>query len=147
MRTLIDVTLSQEEMYVDQKGIGGACLIMQTGSEERSPLSITVLKPFIPSGKDFGLALQFFRDLGFQTNWQADGLAELQLGAAIFILQDFHNQEMQENLMIYAGVDDLDAWWRHIQYPGVRAKEPTVYPWGKREVHLIDPAGVCWHFA
>ena len=117
-------------------------------------MSITVLRPFIPSGKDFGLALQFFRDLGFQTNWQADGLAELQLGAAIFILQDFHNQEMQENLMIYAGVDDLDAWWRHIQssgvlerYPGVRAKEPTVYPWGKREVHLIDPAGVCWHFA
>jgi uncharacterized glyoxalase superfamily protein PhnB len=28
-----------------------------------------------------------------------------------------------------------------------RAREPTDYPWGQREVHLVDPAGVCWHFA
>jgi uncharacterized glyoxalase superfamily protein PhnB len=29
----------------------------------------------------------------------------------------------------------------------VRAKEPTDYSWGVREVHMTDPAGVCWHFA
>jgi uncharacterized glyoxalase superfamily protein PhnB len=28
----------------------------------------------------------------------------------------------------------------------VRAAPPTLYPWGQREVHLIDTAGVCWHF-
>ena len=74
--------------------------------------------------------------------------------SAVFLLQDFHNQVMQENLMMCAKVDDLDAWWQHIcrcgvldRYPGVRAKEPTQYPWGMREVHLIDPARVCWHFA
>lgn len=117
-------------------------------------MSITALRPFIPSGKDFELALQFFADLGFKTNWKVEGLAELQLGAAVFLLQDYHNQEMQDNLMMFAVVDDLDQWWQHIQdsgvldrYPGVRGKEPTEYPWGKREVHLIDPAGVCWHFA
>jgi uncharacterized glyoxalase superfamily protein PhnB len=56
--------------------------------------------------------------------------------------------------MMFVKVDDLDAWWSHIlgsgvlaRYPGVRAKAPTHYPWGNREVHLIDPAGVCWHFA
>lgn len=56
--------------------------------------------------------------------------------------------------MMFVSVEDLDAWWRHIEssgvlqrYEGVRAKEPTDYPWGRREVHLIDPAGVCWHFA
>ena len=56
--------------------------------------------------------------------------------------------------MMFATVDDLDAWWQRIcdsgvlvRYEGVRAKEPTNYPWGKREVHLTDPAGVCWHFA
>lgn len=60
---------------------------------------------------------------------------------------------MQENLMMQAEVDDLDAWWNRIRvsgvlerYRGVRAREPTEYPWGNREVHLIDPAGVCWHF-
>ncbi len=75
---------------------------------------------------------------------------ELQLGAAMFLLQDYHNQTLQENLMMYAQVDDLDEWWRHInasgvleRYPGVSSKEPTEFPWGKREVHLIDPAGVC----
>jgi hypothetical protein len=29
----------------------------------------------------------------------------------------------------------------------VKAQEPRDFPWGLREVHLIDPAGVCWHFA
>ena len=117
-------------------------------------MTITALKPFIPSGKDFVLAKSFFCDLGFVINWQGEGLAELQLGAAVFLLQDFHNATMQENLMMFATVDDLDAWWQHlcdsgvlVRYEGVRAKEPTDYPWGKREVHLIDPAGVCWHFA
>jgi uncharacterized glyoxalase superfamily protein PhnB len=117
-------------------------------------MSLLALKPFIPSGPDFGAAKAFFRDLGFATNWENEGLAELQLGGAAFLLQDFHNQEMQNNLMMFVSVEDLDDWWRRVlasgvlsRYPGVRAKEPTAYPWGQREVHLIDPAGVCWHFA
>jgi uncharacterized glyoxalase superfamily protein PhnB len=112
------------------------------------------LKPFIPSGPNFAKSKQFFLDLGFQLDWEAAGLAQLTLGGATFLLQDFHHQEMQENLMMFVTVADLDAWWRHVgesgvleQYPEVRAKEPTLYPWGQREVHLIDPAGVCWHFA
>jgi uncharacterized glyoxalase superfamily protein PhnB len=117
-------------------------------------MTLTALKPFIPSGKDFATARRFFLDLGFSVNWEHGGYAELQLGSAVFILQDFDNPTMQENLMLLAKVDDLDAWWERIRgsgvlerYPGVRAKEPTVYSWGSREVHLIDPAGVCWHFA
>ncbi|MFP2926198.1 VOC family protein [Pyxidicoccus sp. 3LG] len=117
-------------------------------------MTIAALKPFIPSGKDFAAARSFFLALGFVVNWEGQGLVELQLGAAVFLLQDFHNPTVQENLILFAQVDDLDAWWKHLQecgvldrYPGVRAKEPTVYPWGQREVHLIDPAGVCWHFA
>jgi len=112
------------------------------------------LKPFIPSGADFAKAKAFFQDLGFHVDWEGAGLAQLSLGGVVFILQEFHNREMQDNLMMFVSVDDLDAWWRHIQdsqvverYEGVRAKEPTLYPWGQREVHLIDPAGVCWHFA
>lgn len=55
---------------------------------------------------------------------------------------------------MYVTMDDLDAFWEHLgrsgvldRYAGVRAKEPTRFPWGQTEVHLIDPAGVCWHFA
>ena len=115
--------------------------------------SLSSLKPFVPSGRDFGTSKAFFQDLGFDVKWEAEGLAELEFGSAAFLLQDFHNQEMQENLMLLVSVNDLDDWWKHIQssgvltrYEGVRAKEPTHYPWGQREIHLVDPAGVCWHF-
>jgi len=117
-------------------------------------VSIVALKPFIPSGKDFAAAKRFFQDLGFAVIWENGGYAELQLGAAAFILQEFDDPHVQGNLMMFVQVDDLDAWWQRIRdsgvverYGGVRAKEPTDYPWGNREVHLIDPAGVCWHFA
>jgi len=111
------------------------------------------LKPFIPSGPDFDRAKAFFVDLGFTIAWEADGYAELRLGAVSFILQRFDNPEMQSNLMMLVLVDDLDGWWKHVEQSGVverygvAARPPTVYPWGQREVHVIDPAGVCWHFA
>ena len=117
-------------------------------------MMLTALRPFIPSGPDFAAAKAFFCELGFEVRWEADGYAGLELGGASFILQDFHNPEVQDNLMMFVAVDDLEAWWRHIldsgvlsRFPGARAKAPTDYPWGQREVHLIDPAGVCWHFA
>jgi len=116
-------------------------------------LTLSPIKPFVPSGADFALARQFFLDLGFSVNWENGGCCELQSGNAMFILQEFQNREMQENLMLAVRVDDLDAWWQHLcdsgvleRYPGVRATEPKVFPWGNREVHLLDPAGVCWHF-
>jgi hypothetical protein len=67
------------------------------------------------------------------------------------MLQDINVPEWQSNQMLVLAVDDLDLYWREIdaldlpgKYPGVRIKPPTEYPWG-REVHVIDPAGVCWH--
>lgn len=117
-------------------------------------MAITALEPFIPAGPDFAAAKRFFQDLGFVVRWENGGCAGMALGGAAFILQDFHDPHVQGNLMMFVKVDDLDAWWAHLQqsgvlarYDGVRAKEPTDFPWGQREVHLIDPAGVCWHFA
>lgn len=117
-------------------------------------MTLRALRPFIPSGPDFAKAKAFFLDLGFDLDWEVEGYAQLSMGSVSFLLQDFHNKEMQENLMMLVSVEDLDDWWSHVRssgvldaYEGVRAKEPTVYPWGQREVHLIDPAGVCWHFA
>ena len=117
-------------------------------------LKLTSLRPFVPSGRDYAAARAFFMDLGFRENWGRDELCELQLDDVTFLLQNYHNQELQENLMMYVNVNDLDVFWSHLQqsgvlerYAGVRAKPPTRYPWGITEVHLIDPAGVCWHFA
>jgi hypothetical protein len=111
------------------------------------------LRPFIPSGKDYILAQHFFEDLGFEKIYSDDGLSIFRIGEQEFFLQNFHNQEFQENYMLELVVEDLDGWWSHIQtiilskkYP-VKANEPKMYPWGKREINLIDPAGVCWHIS
>ncbi len=109
------------------------------------------LYPFVPSGPDFGKAISFFAELGFEALWQNDGIAGLQFGGAYFMLQDIDVPDWQSNQMLVLEVDDLDRYWREIdardlptKYQGVQTKPPTVYPWG-REVHIIDPAGVCWH--
>lgn len=117
-------------------------------------MKLLSLKPFVPSGGDFPTSKQFFLDLGFVENWNADDVCELQMGEARFILQNYENRELQENMMLHVTVDDLDTFWRHLnesgvleRYEGARANEPTLFPWGQTEVHLIDPAGVCWHFS
>jgi len=109
------------------------------------------LVPFVPSGPDFAAAIAFFAELGFDTVWQNQGLARLRFADAQFLLQDIDVPEWQKNQMLILEVDDLDAYWRQIdardlpaKYPDVRTKPPTDFPWG-REVHIIDPAGVCWH--
>ncbi len=112
----------------------------------------TALIPFVPSGPDFEKALAFFADLGFETAWRNGDIAGLRFGGAYFMLQNIHVQVWQENQMHVVEVDDLDLYWSEIdaldlpaKYPGVRTKAPTEFPWG-RDVHIIDPAGVCWHF-
>jgi len=109
------------------------------------------LYPFVPSGSNFALSLEFFAELGFEKLWQHDGLAGLRFGGAYFMLQNIDIAEWQKNQMIVFEVDDLEAYWREIadkdlpgRFAGVRTRPPTDFPWG-REIHLIDPGGVCWH--
>lgn len=109
------------------------------------------LYPFVPSGADFKTALAFFAELGFAKTWEAEGFAGLRFGGAYFILQDINVPEWQSNQMIVFEVGDLDLYWSEIsarnlaeKYAGVKLKVPTQFPWG-REIHIIDPGGVCWH--
>ena len=111
----------------------------------------TTLYPFVPSGPNFDLALEFFAELGFLPFWQQDGLAGLRFGGARFILQNIDVPDWQTNQMITFEVDDLDAYWAEIdakrlpdRFPGAKSRSPTDFPWG-REVHIVDPGGVCWH--
>jgi predicted enzyme related to lactoylglutathione lyase len=111
----------------------------------------TTLYPFVPSGPDFEVAIAFFAELGFAKEWQHEGYAGLRFGGAYFMLQKIDVPEWQRNQMITYEVDDLEAYWSEIdakslaaRFPGVRTRPPTDFPWG-REIHIIDPAGVCWH--
>lgn len=111
------------------------------------------LRPFVPSGEQYLLAQSFFEELGFVKLFADDGLTLFRSGDQEFFLQNFHNREMQDNFMLEMSVESLDDMWTELQaiaesgkYP-ITAKEPREYPWGKREIHMIDPAGVCWHFS
>ena len=107
----------------------------------------------MPSGDDFALAKRFFVDIGFVEQWGDEDLCELKMGDVTFLLQNFANSEMQRNYMVLVDVDDLDAFHAHLtarelsEKYGVKFSAPEERPWGRRELHLIDPAGVCWHFA
>jgi hypothetical protein len=111
----------------------------------------TTLYPFVPSGPNFDLSLEFFAAIGFEAIWKQEGLAGLRFGGAYFLLQNIDVPVWQANQMITFEVTDLDAYWTEIEplnlpdrFAGVKLRPPTDFPWG-REIHFIDPAGVCWH--
>jgi hypothetical protein len=115
------------------------------------PATAKSLYPFVPSGKDFETSLEFFQAIGFAIQWKDSGIAGLRFGGAYFLLQDVDIPIWQENQMITFEVDDLEDYSRMLdslelekKFAGVKVKQPIDYPWG-REVHFIDPAGVCWH--
>lgn len=117
----------------------------------RPSLGNTVLRTFLPT-KDFDLSKRFYEALGFDKVVDGEVAIFDTAEPGGIILQRYYNQEWAENLMLSLRVDDLDAWWTHIDsldLPGnfgVRPPAPpTEYPWGLREVHVIDPAGVLWH--
>jgi hypothetical protein len=116
------------------------------------PAATDCPRPFLPA-KDFATSKRFYETLGFETLLDGD-VAIFAIGTGSFILQDYHHEEWAQNCMMQLMVDDLDAWWAHIQsldlpaHFGVRPpREPEVQPWGLRVAYLFDPSGVLWHIA
>ena len=71
-----------------------------------------------------------------------------------FILQRRFEQQWAENCMMQLMVDDLDAWWAHLEsldLPnafGIKLlRPPAKQPWGLRVAYVADPSGVLWHIA
>ena len=111
----------------------------------------TALYPFVPSGPQFRLTLAFLVEMGFEPAWEHDGYAGLRYGGAYCILQDIDVAEWQKNQMVAIEVEDLDAYWSELaekdlpaRCPGSKLRPPADFPWG-REIHIVDPGGVCWH--
>lgn len=112
-------------------------------------LRITEIKAFVPA-KDFALSKRFYQDLGFTMASDGGGIAYFHLGHASFLLQDFCADGLAENFMMHLLVEDVDAWWQHVQSSGVVAKygvmctQVEAQPWRMRDFCLADPAGVLW---
>ncbi len=116
-------------------------------------MNFSSLLPFVPGGSDYSRSKALFLEMGFELAWEADAICEFQCVDARFLLQDLDNREFQENYMLRVGTNDLDVFYKflvarnlHEKFPEVKFSQPEERPWGTREMHLIDLAGVCWHF-
>lgn len=66
---------------------------------EQLPKAID-LKPFVPA-KDFDLSLAFYQDIGFEMKSNEGGVAFFSFGSQNFLLQDFYQEILAENLVIH----------------------------------------------
>ena len=103
-----------------------------------SDMTTVEVKAFVPA-RDFALSKQFYQDLGFVLAWSSDDLAYLRHGNSTFLLQNFYNKTHADNFMMHLLVQDVDAWWRHVQAQGLiakygsKAEPPADRPWGMRD--------------
>jgi uncharacterized glyoxalase superfamily protein PhnB len=110
------------------------------------------MRPFLPA-RDFDLSKRFYETLGFEKILDSE-VAIFNAPSGGFILQRYYQKEWAENFMMQFMVDDLDAWWAHIQrldlpknFGVPDPRPPAMQPWGLRIAYVIDPSGVLWHVA
>jgi catechol 2,3-dioxygenase-like lactoylglutathione lyase family enzyme len=114
---------------------------------------IRAFRPFLPA-QDYQTSLRFYKTLGFHAYPLGDGLAELSLGTHAFLLQNQYVKEWADNTVMHVLVEDVRAWWRHIesldlakQFAVQAPVAPRVEPWGLTVAYVFDPSGLLWHFA
>lgn len=108
------------------------------------------VRPFLPV-KDYDLSKRFYEAIGFEKVLDGE-VAIFNTGSGGFILQRHYQRQWAENTMLQLMVDDLDAWWRHLESLDLPArfgvqspKPPAMQPWGLRVAYVYDPCGVLWH--
>lgn len=109
-------------------------------------------RPFLPA-RDFAASKAFYEALGFEKVLDGD-VAIFEIGYTGFILQQYFDEAFAGHLMMQLMVDDLDAWWSHIESVDLPAKfgvpapkAPAMQPWGLRIAYVVDPSGILWHIA
>ena len=115
-------------------------------------LRVVELKPFVPA-RDFALSRRFYTDLGFTEASEVGGVAYFRHDDASFLLQDFYDKGLADNLMLHLLVESVDAWHERVtraglaQKYGVRQSDVVQQPWRMRDFTLSDPSGVLWRIA
>jgi len=115
------------------------------------PTGTELARPFLPA-KDLALSKAFYEALGFSKLLDSE-VAIFSAGSGGFILSPQTDQAW-ENVMMQLMVDDLDAWWTHIEALDLPGKfnvppprPPAMQPWGLKVAYVVDPSGVLWHIA
>jgi hypothetical protein len=114
---------------------------------------VLALRPFVPA-KDYAPSKRFYQTLGFAATLENDDVTVLKMESFSFILQNFYEQPLAENLMIQLLVRNGEAWWEEhdpaslVESFGVKPpKPPAMQPWGLKVGFIFDPSGVLWHVA
>jgi hypothetical protein len=114
---------------------------------------VLALRPFVPA-KDFAISRRFYQALGFTPTHEDDQVTILKMESFSFILQNFYEKSLAENLMVQLMVRDGAAWWQAhdpaslVASFGVKPpKPPAMQPWGLKVGFIFDPSGVLWHVA
>jgi uncharacterized glyoxalase superfamily protein PhnB len=114
---------------------------------------VLALRPFVPA-KDFDLSKRFYEALGFRATHTADDVTILKMESFSFILQNFYEKGLAENLMLQLLVRNVEDWWQAhepaklVEGFGVKEpKPPAMQPWGLKVGFIFDPSGVLWHVA
>ena len=116
-------------------------------------LDIKYQRVFLPT-KDLDHSIDFYAHMGWTTGYRDSGLALMELGGSYFFLQKAYLKEWAENMMMNLVVDDVLAWYEKAaevkasgKFDDVSFGHPHRESYGATVMHLIDPAGVCLHFA
>ena len=114
---------------------------------------ICEFRPFLPA-KDYPASLRFYEALGFESSAIGETMAQLSLGTHTFLLQGYYVKEWADNMMMHVLVEDVQAWWRHVDSLDLASRfdvkapvPPRAEPWGLTVAYVFDPSGVLWHFA
>ena len=104
--------------------------------------------------RDWKRAHQFYVEgLGFQVDWTHQFEAGFPVfaqvsreGRALFLTE--HAGDCEPGGAAYLVLDDLDAFYHEVLQRGiVQPEPPSEAPWGRREMHLLDPDGYRLRFA
>ena len=117
------------------------------------PTGSELIRPFLPC-QDRAASTRFYEALGLKKLAVGDDVAIFSAGSGGFLLTDSHHGSLGGMFMMQLMVDDVDAWWAHIDgldlpaafgVPAPRA--PALQPWGLRIAFVVDPSGILWHVA
>lgn len=111
------------------------------------------IRSFI-GAKNFATSRKFYTALGFEEVVIDPKMSYFRVQQTFgFYLQDYYVKDWIDNSMILLEVRDFDNCYAELmelklpeRFPGVRFSKIREESWG-RELHMVDPAGVLWHFA
>ena len=113
----------------------------------RMSARLSSVTPLIPAGGSLAVALEFYtKHLGFSIIWQHGTMAGIERDGIGFNLIENDNRTWAENSSFSIGVSNLDALYEEYRSVPARVGPLEMKAWGRREFHLIEPAGVCFQF-